>query len=174
MVVVLFVCDVQVKSVRIFNALCNLIPNEHRTQMTPNTTAAERTWNILICLSYVNLRFSINNVELKSDVKLVKDSRDGLFDVKVVAKYPKVALKSETIINCQLTMPGTDYTKKQETVYYGKRNRFFFFSDARHFASCRHVGAASENLFSFGCRSALSALVAHKKSCRRICEKCVR
>lgn len=126
MVVVLFVCDVQVKSVRIFNALCNLIPNEHRTQMTPNTTAAERTWNILICLSYVNLRFSINNVELKSDVKLVKDSRDGLFDVKVVAKYPKVALKSETIINCQLTMPGTDYTKKQETVYYGKRNRFFF------------------------------------------------
>lgn len=43
-----------------------------------------------------------------------------MFDVKVVAKYPKDALKSETIINCQLTMPGTDYTKKQETVYYGE------------------------------------------------------
>lgn len=43
-----------------------------------------------------------------------------MFDVKVVAKYPKNALKSETIINCQLTMPGTDYTKKQETVYYGE------------------------------------------------------
>jgi hypothetical protein len=63
---------------------------------------------------------SINNVELKSDVKIAKDSRDGLFDVKVIAKYPKNALKSETIINCQLTMPGTDYSKKQETVYYGE------------------------------------------------------
>lgn len=41
-------------------------------------------------LSSANLHSSINNVELKSDVKLVKDSRDGLFDVKVVAKYPKI------------------------------------------------------------------------------------
>jgi len=50
------------------------------------------------------------------------DRRDGLFDVKVVAKYPRNALKSETIINCQLTLPGTDYSKKQETVYYGKQS----------------------------------------------------
>ncbi|CRK87984.1 CLUMA_CG001770, isoform A [Clunio marinus] len=64
------------------------------------------------------LSLNINNVELKSDVKLVKDSRDGLFDVKVVAKYPKNSLKSETIINCQLTIPDTNYTKIQETVYY--------------------------------------------------------
>jgi hypothetical protein len=69
---------------------------------------------------------SINNVELKSDVKLVKDSRDDLFDVKVLAKYPKNALKSETIINCQLTLPGTEYSKKQETVYYGKFSRSNF------------------------------------------------
>lgn len=70
---------------------------------------------------------SINNVELKSEVKVAKDIRDGLYDVKVIAKYPKNALKSETIINCQLTMLGTHYSKKQETVYYGKLNK-------RHFA----------------------------------------
>ncbi|KAG5669918.1 hypothetical protein PVAND_000208 [Polypedilum vanderplanki] len=64
------------------------------------------------------LSLNINNVALKSDVQIVKDSRDNLFDAKVIAKYPKNALKSETIINCQLTMPGTNYSKKQETVYY--------------------------------------------------------
>lgn len=68
----------------------------------------------------ISLLSSINNVELKSEVMVAKDIRDGLYDVKVIAKYPKNALKSETIINCQLTMPGTHYSKKQETVYYGK------------------------------------------------------
>lgn len=63
---------------------------------------------------------SINNVELKSETKVAKDTRDGLYDTKVIAKYPKNALKSETIINCQLTMLGTSYSRKQETVYYGK------------------------------------------------------
>ena len=75
---------------------------------------------------------SINNVELKSEVKVAKDIRDGLFDVKVIAKYPKNALKSETIINCQLTMLGTHYSKKQETVYYGKLN-IIFVSKMPHF-----------------------------------------
>lgn len=52
-------------------------------------------------------------------MKVAKDPRDGLYDVKVIAKYPKNALKSETIINCQLRTLGTDYTKTRETVYYG-------------------------------------------------------
>lgn len=108
---------------------------QRRRKTTSHTDGTEHTnsnmnmpwnvWNILMRLSCVNLHFSINNVELKSDVKLVKDSRDGLFDVKVVAKYPKNALKSETIINCQLSMPGTDYNKKRETVYYGRLNQYF-------------------------------------------------
>lgn len=64
--------------------------------------------------------FSINNVELSSEVKSVNDKRDGLFDVKTLSKVPQTALKSETIINCQLVIPNTNYTKKRETVYYGK------------------------------------------------------
>ncbi|KAL7024415.1 hypothetical protein ACKWTF_013030 [Chironomus riparius] len=64
------------------------------------------------------LSLNINYVELKSDVNIVKDSRDNLYDAKVIAKISKTFLKSETIINCQLTMPGTEYSKKQETVYY--------------------------------------------------------
>lgn len=72
------------------------------------------TYFILLCFS------SINNVELSSDVKVVNDIRDGLFDVKIISRVPQTALKSETIINCQLVIPNTNYTKKRETVYYGK------------------------------------------------------
>ena len=50
----------------------------------------------------------------------MNDIRDGLFDVKILSKIPQTALKSETIINCQLVIPNTNYTKKRETVYYGK------------------------------------------------------
>lgn len=67
--------------------------------------------------------YSINNAELPSDVsdvKLVKDSRDGLYDVKVVARLPRNTLKPDTIINCQLSIPKTDYKKNQKTVYFGE------------------------------------------------------
>ena len=64
--------------------------------------------------------FSINNVVLNNvESKSVKDVRDGLFDVKIFSKLPQDALKSETIINCQLTLPNTNYLRKRETVYYG-------------------------------------------------------
>jgi hypothetical protein len=63
---------------------------------------------------------SINNAELPSDVKLVKDKRDGLYDIKVVAKLHKSTLKPDTIINCQLSIPRTDYKKNQKTVYFGE------------------------------------------------------
>lgn len=55
----------------------------------------------------------------KSEINVVKDSRDGLYDVKIVSKLPQESLKSETIINCQLVIPDTNYTRKRETVYYG-------------------------------------------------------
>lgn len=66
---------------------------------------------------------SINNAEMPSDiseVKLVKDSRDGLYDVKIVAKLHRNTLKPDTIINCQLSIPNTDYKKNQKTVYFGE------------------------------------------------------
>ncbi len=56
---------------------------------------------------------------MKNDHSAVKDSRDGLFDVKIVSKLHQETLKSETIINCQLVIPDTNYTRKRETVYYG-------------------------------------------------------
>ncbi|CAO1426405.1 unnamed protein product [Diamesa serratosioi] len=65
------------------------------------------------------LSLNINNVELSSEIKVVNDKRDGLFDVKILSRIPQTALKSETIINCQLVIPNTNYTKKRETVYYG-------------------------------------------------------
>lgn len=64
--------------------------------------------------------YSINSVVLNNvDSKTVKDVRDGLFDVKILSKLPQDALKSETIINCQLSLPNTNYSRKRETVYYG-------------------------------------------------------
>lgn len=47
-------------------------------------------------------------------------SRDGLYEAIVRVKIPKINLKSPTAINCVLTIPGTNYTKKRETIFYGK------------------------------------------------------
>lgn len=47
-------------------------------------------------------------------------SNDGLYEAMVRVKIPKTSLKSPTAINCVLTIPGTNYTKKRETIFYGK------------------------------------------------------
>lgn len=58
-------------------------------------------------------------------------SNDGLYEAIVRVKIPKISLKSPTAINCVLTIPGTNYTKKRETIFYGKW--FFIILDRSSF-----------------------------------------
>lgn len=45
---------------------------------------------------------------------------DGLYDSSVETVVATADLESPTTINCIFSLPGTNYTKKRETIYYGK------------------------------------------------------
>lgn len=63
---------------------------------------------------------------------------DGLYDSSVDSVVPLADLESPTTINCILTLPGTNYTKKRETIFYGKSPFLIFppinVRDIRHFS----------------------------------------
>ena len=44
--------------------------------------------------------------------------REGVFDVAVNKILPEVRLKPETVFKCLLTIPGTDFSIKEETLYF--------------------------------------------------------
>lgn len=45
---------------------------------------------------------------------------DGLYDTYVIGTIVKDSLESPTAINCILSIPKTNYTKRKETIYYGE------------------------------------------------------
>lgn len=61
-----------------------------------------------------------NGLPLNEETEGSGQSNDGLYEAIVRVKIPKISLKSPTAINCVLTIPGTNYTKKRETIFYGK------------------------------------------------------
>lgn len=61
-----------------------------------------------------------NGLPLNEETDGSGQSNDGLYEAIVRVKVPKVSLNSPTAINCVLTIPGTNYTKKRETIFYGK------------------------------------------------------
>ena len=67
-----------------------------------------------------------NGLPLNEETEGSGQSNDGLYEAIVRVKIPKISLKSPTAINCVLTIPGTNYTKKRETIYYGKLSAVFF------------------------------------------------
>lgn len=65
-----------------------------------------------------------NGLPLNEETEGSGQSNDGLYEAIVRVKIPKINLKSPTAINCVLTIPGTNYTKKRETIFYGKFHSF--------------------------------------------------
>lgn len=61
-----------------------------------------------------------NGFPLNEETEGSSQSNDGLYEAIVRVKIPKINLKSPTAINCVLTIPGTNYTRKRETIFYGK------------------------------------------------------
>lgn len=45
---------------------------------------------------------------------------DGHFEVIVNARVPRQKMESPTTIKCILTIPDTNYSKKKESIFYGK------------------------------------------------------
>ncbi len=52
--------------------------------------------------------------------------RDGLYDVSVHKMLSESELKPETVFECLLTIPGTSYAAREETMYFpGKGDTLF-------------------------------------------------
>ena len=55
--------------------------------------------------------------------------RDGLYDVSVHKMLSESELKPETVFECLLTIPGTAYAAREETMYFpgkGEQNSKYF------------------------------------------------
>lgn len=52
---------------------------------------------------------------------MLNKTDDGLFILEVEEKLLLTDLESPTTINCILTLPGTDYSKRKTAVFYGKK-----------------------------------------------------
>ena len=44
--------------------------------------------------------------------------RDGLFDISVTKILKEVLLEPETIFQCLLTIPGSHFQRREETMYF--------------------------------------------------------
>ena len=54
-----------------------------------------------------------------------KKKDNGLFDVTVYKTLTEVELRPETVFGCILRIPGTEYSVKEETMYFpGKGNLY--------------------------------------------------
>lgn len=60
-----------------------------------------------------------NNKIVDGTFKSTQNS-NGLYITSRVIKIPQSDMQQESSILCILTLPKTNYTKKRETVYFGK------------------------------------------------------
>ena len=50
--------------------------------------------------------------------------RDGLFDISVTKILTENLLEPETIFQCFLTIPGTNFDRREETMYFPGKGKF--------------------------------------------------
>jgi hypothetical protein len=76
------------------------------------------------CIKNYNLCFHTNSLDNESQLMLSNKSRldtaTGMYFVSLHGKVHQSLLKSETSINCVLSIPGTNYTRRKEAIYYGE------------------------------------------------------
>ena len=56
--------------------------------------------------------------------------KEGLFDVSVNKLLSVEQLQPETVFQCFLTIPGTQYSVREETMYFPDRGKCRFFSSS--------------------------------------------
>lgn len=76
--------------------------------------------NAAACSSWSSSSFRINDKLFETQKLKFVEGENNLFNVSVSGSIPKEELESPTTIECFLTVPETNYTKKRSTIYYGK------------------------------------------------------
>jgi hypothetical protein len=64
-----------------------------------------------------------NDSQLILSNKSRLDTATGTYFTSIHGKIQQSLLKSETSINCVLSIPGTNYTRRKEAIYYGKKQK---------------------------------------------------
>ena len=54
--------------------------------------------------------------------------RDGLYDVSVHKMLSESELRPETVFECELSIPGTSYVAREETMYFPGKGEIIFIS----------------------------------------------
>lgn len=75
---------------------------------------------LLATLGLFVVVFRINDKLFETQKLKFVEGENNLFNVSVSGSIPKEELESPTTIECFLTVPETNYTKKRSTIYYGK------------------------------------------------------
>ena len=73
-------------------------------------------WYILFILRYNE----------RGETTTVTVEKDGLFDVSVNKVLSIDELQPETVFQCLLTIPGTQFSVREETMYFPDRGKFTY------------------------------------------------
>lgn len=72
-----------------------------------------------LCLD-LDLDFSFDTHILDSVLTQLDQTPSGLYSMTVRTRIPRDQLESPTPITCAFFLLGTNYTKRRETIFYGK------------------------------------------------------
>ena len=74
-----------------------------------------------------NYSFDIFRDKQRGQTTTVSKKRDnGLYDVSLFKTLSEEDLRPETVFGCVLTIPGTDYSIKEETMYFPGKGIYHF------------------------------------------------
>ena len=84
---------------------------------------------VLSAVDYLlfNYSFDIFRDKQRGQTTTVSKKRDnGLYDVSLFKTLSEEDLRPETVFGCVLTIPGTDYSIKEETMYFPGKGIYYF------------------------------------------------
>ena len=74
-----------------------------------------------------NYLFDTFRDKQRGQTTTVSKKRDnGLYDVSLFKTLSEEDLRPETVFGCVLTIPGTDYSIKEETMYFPGKGIYYF------------------------------------------------
>ena len=87
----------------------------------PGTKATALPFELFATDNLLFVSFVSKQDQVETTTLMVE--RDGLYDVSVHKMLSESELKPETVFECLLTIPGTGYAAREETMYFpGKGN----------------------------------------------------
>ena len=75
-------------------------------------------------LQLISVLFSSGNRRGQTTT-VSKKRENGLYDVSVFKTLSEEDLRPETVFGCVLTIPGTEYSIKEETMYFPGKGKIY-------------------------------------------------